>query len=149
MTTNPPLVDRWDSFLAQIRQRFEESLLQAETAVLASLESNGYDAPASFRTQRAVSTQIEESLIRKIELTWREQVRPAMECDGPYWTKQIHKGPNLEVELQRDLYLWNIATSGKLAERYYAYAVQLMQREFLCTQCKAPLSLPAHLFQSA
>jgi len=121
-----PLVNRWDAFLAQIRTRFYESLPQAEAAVLASLDQNDHDFYSSLRAQRSMSEQIENSLIRKIDVTWREQVWPAMSANSNSWLQEHNKGSRLEEELRLELNLWGIATSGKLAERYYDFAIKLV-----------------------
>ncbi len=140
------LTARWDAFLNKMDQRFEEALLQGETAVLENLEENDYDYYSSYRTLRAIQSQIYETVIRKIDDTWREQVEPLMRADGIYWADESRKGYRLTDNMHERMERWLLIAEGKLSQRYYDHAIQLINREFLCTQCNSPLEVKQHFF---
>lgn len=143
------LIQRWDSFLEKITIRFEESLTQGEAAVMESLDDNDYDYYASYRTLRAIEIQIRSSLIEKINTTWSEQVEPLMRADGGmYWAEESHKGYHLQDELSDRLSTWVDITEGHLSQKYYDHAITLINQDFRCTQCHAPLEIKKDFFLS-
>jgi len=142
------LIARWDTFLQNIDKRFEESLAQGEQAVLESLEENDYDYYTSFRTLMAIRMQIDESVIRKIDTTWQQQVAPLMQADGHYWADESHKGYQAADAMHERMHLWQYITEGKLSQKYYDHAIELINRDFFCTQCNAPLQVKKDLFRA-
>jgi hypothetical protein len=142
------LVARWDNFLFKIEQRFQESAQQGEQAVLDSLEENGYDYYVSIGALYAIKSQINESLLIKIDDTWRNQVEPAMRTDGDYWVDEMHKGYNLNEQLHEQISLWLFVTEGKLSKKYYDYAIGLVNKNFYCTQCNSPIQIKNNFFKS-
>lgn len=148
MSKKEELIARWDGFLAKIKERFEESLVQGEEAVLESLNENDYDYYASSRTLHAIKTQIDQTLIDKIDETWSNQVEPAMEEAGIIGNKEMYKGYNMEQALRDRLERFIFLTEGKLAQKYYNYAIKLINKDFFCTQCKAPLKINKSFFKS-
>lgn len=142
------LIARWDAFLRKIGDRFEESLLQGEQAVLESLEENNYDFYTSLRTLMAIRSQLDASLIRKIDETWQQQVSPLMQADGGYWIEESYKGHQLSDNLHERLSLWQYITEGKLARKYYDHTILLINRDFCCTQCNGPLQVQKDFFMA-
>ncbi len=148
MSKQKELIARWDNFLTKMEQRFQESVQQGEQAVLESLDENDYNFYTSISTLHAVKSQIAESLIRKIDDTWYNQVQPAMRADGDYWMDENTKGHNLQEGLYEQLELWQFITEGKLSKKYYEYAIQLVNKSFLCTQCNSPVQIKNSFFKS-
>ena len=142
------LIARWDAFLQKMDTRFEASLLQGEQAVLDSLEENNYDYYASLRTLMAIRSQVDASLIRKINDTWQQQVEPLMRADGHYWADESFKGHQAADDMHERMSLWQYITEGRLAEKYYGHAIQLINRDFFCTQCNAPLQVKKDFFMA-
>lgn len=148
MNKQQELVNRWDNFLSKIKQRFQESLQQGEQAVMESLDENGYDYYVSVGTLHAIKSQVYESLIKKVDETWRSQVEPAMRQEGDYWTTESRKGYDLNEQLNNELEHWQFVTEGKLSKKYYDYAIQLVNKNFYCTQCNAPVAIKANFFKA-
>lgn len=142
------LTGRWDNFLQKMETRFEEALQQGEQAVLDSLDENNYDYYASVRTLMAIRSQVDASLIRKIDDTWQQQVQPLMRADGDYWADESHKGYQAADAMHERMSLWQYITEGRLAEKYYDHAIQLINRDFFCTQCNAPLQVKKDFFMA-
>jgi hypothetical protein len=46
------------------------------------------------------------------------------------------------------LQLWQYITEGKLSQKYYDHAIELINRDFFCTQCNAPLQVKKDLFRA-
>ncbi len=135
------LIARWDAFLQKMETCFEDALLQGEQAVLDSLDENNYDYYASLRTLMAIRSQVDASLIRKINDTWQQQVEPLMRVDGSYWIEESYKAHNTADTMHERMSLWKYITEGRLSEKYYDHAIQLINRDFFCTQCNAPLQV--------
>lgn len=148
MTRKQELISRWDDFLGKISTRFDQSLTHAETAVLESLRENDYDYYASARTLYAVRSQITDSLIGKVDDTWRQQVEPAMAADGDYWMDEMQKGYKLTEMLHERLARFMFITEGKLSGEYYRHCIQLVDKDFHCTQCRSPLKIRQNFFRS-
>ncbi|UYQ95466.1 hypothetical protein MKQ68_10180 [Chitinophaga horti] len=142
------LITRWDTFLQKIETRFAESLELGEQAALDSLDESDYDYYVSLRTLTAIRTQIDESLIRKIDETWQYQVYPAMQAEGMSWGDEARKGYALQDALHDRLHLWMMVAEGKLSEKYYTHAIGLINRDFRCTQCNSPLQVKKDFFMS-
>lgn len=142
------LITRWDSFLRKIEARFDESLQQGEQAVLESLDDNDYDYFASLRMLSAVRTQLYESLIRKIDDTWQQQVYPQMMAHGSWWADEAGKGYRLADGLNDRMDRWYYIAEGRLSEKYYRHAIALINRNFTCTQCNAPLEIQKDFFRA-
>ncbi|WPU96357.1 hypothetical protein SNE25_12590 [Mucilaginibacter sabulilitoris] len=142
------LVVRWDAFLAKIDARFNESLTYGEDAVLNSLEDNDYDYYGAFRTLKAIQSQVYNDLIQKISDTWQQQVAPLMRADGIYWAEESYKGHQLAESMHERMQLWLFVTEGKLSLKYYDHAIQLINRNFFCTQCNSPLQVKRDFFMA-
>lgn len=142
------LITRWDTFLQKMDTRFEESLHQAEQAVLDSLDENDFEYYTSLRTLMAIRSQLYESLIRKVDETWHSQVEPAMRADGDYWPDESFKGYRLTESMNDRISEWQFLTEGKLAQKYYDHAITLINRNFHCKQCNAPLQVKKDFFMA-
>jgi hypothetical protein len=142
------LIARWDAFLQKMETRFEESLEQGQQAVLDSLDDNDFDYFTSVRTLMAIRSRIDASLIRKIDDTWQQQVEPLMRADGHYWAEESHKGYHTSDTMHERMSLWQYITEGRLAEKYYGHAIGLINRNFFCTQCNAPLQVKHDFFMA-
>lgn len=151
MNKQQELITRWDSFLAKIEERFYEALKQGKEAVLDSLDENGYDYYSSNRTLISIKMQIEETLIYKIDQTWSNQVKPLMEADDTNYTYTLEesiKGSNKKDDLHYRLDEWAFICDGLLSEKYYQYAIQLVNKDFRCSQCSSPIQIIENFFQS-
>jgi RNase P subunit RPR2 len=142
------LIQRWDGFLQKIKDRFFVSTQQGLQAALDSLEENAYDFYSSLRVIASVKSQVYESLIKKINDTWRSSAEPSMQAVNLAWTDEMAKGYALEEYLVQQLDRFVMEAEGKLSQKYYEYAINLVEKEFNCTQCKAPLVIKKNFFKS-
>lgn len=148
MSTWAELVQRWDLFLMRIEERFHLSMAHMEEAVLHSLDENGYDHYGSFRTLQAIRSQVQDGLLARIDVTWQEQVEPAMrQLDGPWWD-ELKKGPELGDRLHAALTRQVLIVEGRLSQRSYDHAIQVAGRDFRCAQCQGPLTIQADVFRA-
>ncbi|MDH6308655.1 hypothetical protein M2451_000966 [Dysgonomonas sp. PFB1-18] len=149
MSKQHELAARWDTFLVKIKERFHEMSEQGKEAVLESLDNNNYDYYSSFRTLSSIKAQLQDSIINKIDKVWRDQVEPLMMADGDsYSIDKRHKGHNLRKQLSDEIHDWMFVCEGLLSEKYYQYAIQLVNKDFRCTQCNSPVQITKNLFQS-
>ncbi len=103
------LIAKWDSFLIQIEDRFNQTLIQAEEASLDLLVESGYDYGKTIQAFSGMKGQI-ENLIQKIDDTWDNKVRPKMESafENSDWV------------------------DGKVSQLFYDYAIQIADKNFHC-----------------
>ena len=71
-----------------------------------------------------------------------------MRADGDYWMDENSKGYNLRERLYEHLELWQFITEGKISKKYYDFAIHLVKKNFLCTQCNSPVELKTNFFKS-
>jgi hypothetical protein len=142
------LIARWDTFLGKMRTRFHELLVQGEEAVLSSLDDNDYDYFGSLRVMQGIRMQMYNDLVQKVSETWQQQVEPLMRADGSYWAEQSYKGHALGDQMSEEIELWLYITEGKLSRKYYDHAIQLIDRDFFCTQCGSPLQIRKGFFMA-
>lgn len=149
MTTKQELINRWDNFLAQIRNRFDESLQQANEASHELLEESNYDYNQTIQAFAGIKGQI-QNLIQKIDTTWDEKVRPQMKdtFEDTSWVDESIKGSELSEKLWRELHVFELILEGTLSERYYNHAIQIADANFHCSQCKAKLEINKRIFRS-
>jgi hypothetical protein len=50
--------------------------------------------------------------------------------------------------MRHELEIWKTQTAGKLSQKYYDYALTLVNKDFFCTQCKSPLAIKEKAFHS-
>lgn len=146
MNEQKELTARWDTFLSKIEQRFYESLEMGQQTVLDSLVDNNYDFYSSFRLLNSVKEQIEDAIIHKINETWYNQVKPLLWADNEY--DEMIKGYTLREKLHKELYQWSFICNGLLSEKYYQYAIQLVNKDFNCSQCGSSIQIKKDFFQS-
>lgn len=149
MTAKQELIIRWDKFLAQIENRFYESLQQAEEASFELLEESDYDYSQTMQAFTGMKGQI-QNLIQKIDQTWDDKVRPQMEdtFENSGWVDEGQKGSELSSKLWKKLRNFELILEGKLSQIYYDHAIQIADADFLCSQCKAKLQINKRIFRS-
>lgn len=149
MTTKAELVQRWDGFLKKIENRFNESLQHAEEASIALLQESGYDYNQTMQAFAGMRGQIQH-LIRKIDDTWTNQVRPEMEAvfESTGWVDEGQKAGELSGRLWDKLRHFETVLEGTLSKKYYDYAIQIIDKDFNCTQCNAKLQVIKTIFRS-
>lgn len=149
MTTKQELINRWDKFLSQIENRFNESLQHAEEASFALLEENDYDYDEVIQAFTGMKSQI-RNLIKKIDQTWDNKVRPKMEkaFDNTDWVDESCKGNELSQKLWDKLMVFQVVLEGKLSQRYYDHVIQIVDEHFHCSQCNAQLQIDKRIFRS-
>ncbi|HHC78346.1 MAG TPA: hypothetical protein ENK46_00580, partial [Flavobacteriia bacterium] len=143
------LVEKWDTFLAKMNTRFEESLVNAEEALLDNLVESNYDMVSSMQAWSGIKSQL-QSLSDKIEDTFDNTVKPQMLEYKEEWDildegqKGIAMGESFYERIDR----YQVLLEGKIAQRFYNHAVQFLNEDFKCTQCSAKLEIKKDIFRS-
>lgn len=148
MSMQDELIRRWDNFLAETDLQFKQSLILAQEAVFNSLEENEYNYHSSLRILTSARLQIDESVIKKIDVAWRKEIEPAMSGDGQYWIDEMYKGYRIIGQLYEALEIWTVTTRGKLSQKYFDHVLQVINLNFHCTQCHTLLTIQNNFFQS-
>lgn len=142
------LISRWDAFLDKMRSRFKESLTYGEQAVLDALDENDYDYYGAYRVLQGARSQLYHDLVQKVSETWQQQVEPLMRVDGDYWPEESYKAYRLTEWMNNQIDLWLFMTEGQLSKKYYDHAIQLINRNFFCTQCNSPIEIQKDFFMA-
>lgn len=143
------LVERWDVFLTKIETLFQELIIQAEETVLESLEETNFDPIPTQRVWMSIKQQI-LGLTEKIDKTWDEKVKPefATIAKSYEYTDQFVKGDNLSLYILNELDKHEVLIEGKVAHKFYDYAMKFQNQNFNCTQCGAKLEIEKDIFIS-
>lgn len=146
------LIQRWDTFLAKIEERFHTSVAQAKDALMEQLVETNYDYKATLRAWGSMRQKILK-ITDQIDLIWDTKVEPEMEeLDELHDMESFHidegfKGDNLSEKLYELMAVYAIEIEGAIAEAFYSHAVKAIERDFLCTQCNSPLEVKKDVFR--
>ena len=138
-------VQRWQAFLDKIKQRFEEMMAQAVPGCTALLDATGLESVAMSNAWTGVVQQTHQ-------LTWSDKVEETMEAAGiedDAFDAQRAKGDELVewIELERER--TEVRIFADAARTIMAAAMEVLAKDFPCTQCKAALTIPQRFFRSA
>lgn len=151
-TTHPEflkLVEKWDGFLNKIETRFNESLVNAEDALLENLVDSDFDINPTLRAWQGIKSQL-QGLANKIDTTFDENVKPQMLAYIEEWDiiEQNQKGTISRESMLKRIERFEIILEGKVSKRFYDYAITLLNEDFNCTQCSAKLEVKKDVFRS-
>lgn len=161
--------ERWKTFLEKIENRFHEILSQTEIILPNIIELQNFDVSPFGIAWQGIETQCKE-LIGKIQDTWFEKVSPAFDeardsgeseytssgADRDIYYEQFYEQYNKEQEkaysipdrLEKELFGYQIRTFSTAARKLHKKAKEVLGKEFLCTQCHAPLPIKENFFRS-
>jgi hypothetical protein len=143
------LIKKWDTFLEKIKTRFEESLVNAEEAILDNLNESNYDLSPTLQAWNGIKSQL-SSLSDKIDETYDKKVLPQMLNYVKHYETidQSIKGSNLRSVIYQRIERFEIVIEGKVSQRFYNHAVKELDKDFHCTQCSAKLNLKKDVFHA-
>ena len=144
------LVEKWDTFLEKMETRFNESLVNAEEALLDNLVESDYDINPTLTAWHGIKSQL-MGLGNKIDTTFDEKVKPQMlEYKEHYEIlDEAAKGTYLrEKVIFKKLDRFEIVLEGKISSRFYKHAVAQLNEEFHCTQCSAKIEVRKDIFHA-
>jgi len=143
------LIKKWDAFLDKIKIRFEESLINAEEAILDNLNESDYDLAPTLQAWSGIKSQL-SGLSNKIDQTYDDTVLPQMlNYVAHYGTiDQSIKGSNLRSSIYQKIERFEIVIEGKVSQKFYNHAIKELDIDFHCTQCSAKLNLRKDVFHS-
>jgi len=150
-TQNPDfleLVTKWESFLAKIENRFNESLVNAENALLDNLEESNFDLTPTLTAWQGIKSNL-QGLSTKIDETFDEKVSPQMleYIDRSDLIDQNQKGTVLSESIYERIERYEIILEGKVCQRFYDHAIHLLNHDFTCSQCSGKLDVRKDIFR--
>ena len=151
-TTSPEfleLVNKWDVFLEKINNRFNESLVNAEEAILDNLNESDYDLSPTLTAWQGIKAQL-HGLSNKIDDTFYNKVEPQMlnYVKGYDTVDQSIKANDLRNSIFFRIERFEIVLEGKVSKAFYDHAIQFLNNDFHCTQCSAKLEVRKDVFRS-
>lgn len=144
------LVQRWDGFLKKIEERFAQIVAEAIAGCDALFDQSQMDPIPITNAMTGVKGQLFD-LQRKIDETWNEKVEPLLEQSGlkEHEIDRLRKrGRDLYDKMALEFDHTEIRVFADAARKIYAVAKQSMDKQFLCTQCRAELPIPDNIFIS-
>ena len=143
------LVEKWDGFLLKIESRFQESLIDAEQALLENLISSNYDFITTIKAWQGIKSQI-RGLGDKLHTSYKEKVEIQMlnYREKNKLTEQRKKGTKLREAFLKKIEHFEIIIEGKISINYYNHAKLLLHERHQCTQCGALLTINKNVFNS-
>lgn len=146
-TAEQALITRWESFVQKTETRFQESLQQSTEMLVQQLQETDYDYNTTFRTWQAVKDKI-FALIDTIGTTWKHKVEPLMKKEGDAWVNVRDSVSSIENRLHNELEVYHLSIQGQLAERTYNHLLPLVDKDYFCTQCGAPIRIKTNIFRA-
>lgn len=137
-------IARWDSFLAKIRERANETLAAAEEGCAQLLDVNGLDPQPMSIAWMAIENQLHE-LNQKVEQTWEQKVVPMM---GEGSEAQREKAEALRRELERQKEDVELRIFSGAAEKIFEQARVNLAKQHKCAKCGAAMKLRQAFFRS-
>ena len=147
MSTKEVLIQKWDSFLSKIENRFKESLMHAQNACIDQLAETNYDYETVMRSWQGMKAQIRQ-LSHKIDVVWDEKVAPEMDVLGDFASDEYTKGSNLGDKLEEDLTAFERQLEGELSQLFYNHAIKIADKVHNCTQCNSEIQIRNDLFRA-
>ena len=144
------LVEKWDGFLAKIKTRFFESLVNAEEALLDNLEESDYDINPTMTAWQGIKAQL-MALGNKVDTTFDEKVKPQMLQYKEHYDilDQVAKGTFLrENVIHNGIERFEIVLEGKVSIKFYNHAITFLNKDFHCTQCSAKIEVRKDIFRT-
>ena len=143
------LVEKWDTFLSKIETRFQESLVHAEEAVMDNLVESDFNIEPSMRAWNGIKSQL-MGMMQKIEDTFEHKVEPQMLEYKEKWDvlDQDQKGIQLGESIYHRLERFERIVEGKISQRFYDHAIQLLNEDFHCCQCSGKLEIKKDIFRT-
>lgn len=142
------LVEKWENFLGKIETRFNESLVNAEEAIMGNLDESDYDLTPTLRAWQGIKSSLQD-LSSKIETTFEEKVSEQMlEYIERYdLIDQSQKGVRLGEGIWDKIERFEIVLEGKVSVKFYEHAIEHLNEDFHCTQCNAKLEVRKDIFR--
>ncbi|WP_298476908.1 hypothetical protein [uncultured Maribacter sp.] len=147
MATQEELIQRWDSFLHKIEERFNESLLHAAEACHEQLVETDYEYETVMRSWSGMKAQVYD-LIKKIDTVWDSKVQPEMEAIGDFHYDENNKGYNLNHKLIYALDNFQRQLEGEISQKFYNHAIQIANKKSKCSQCNAQIEVQKDIFRA-
>lgn len=135
---------RWDSFLAQIHERFVGIMREAKEGCPMLLDQAGWDPIPMSNAWGAIEMRAKQ-LETKIEETWSAQVERALEQAGAspdVVGRERWKGEALRKSIEVDRERTRIKIFADAGRRFFERATSERGRTFGCSRCGAPIEVP-------
>ncbi len=143
-------VARWEAFLARLRERWGQTLAEAEQGCAQLLDQSGLDPLPLSNAWTAIENQLRE-LGTRAEQTWTEKVEPALEAGGvdpDLLLAELEKQARWSRELEQQKLQVELRIFADAAARILAQAKLNLSRDHRCSQCGGPLKLSDRFFRS-
>jgi hypothetical protein len=139
-----PVTQRWEGFLTQVRERFQEVMRESQEGCAQLLEQAGYD-PAPLANAWGAMEMRAKALETKVEETWGSQVERAFEEAGAppqAIAYERAKGQGLREWMEVERERVRIAIYCDAARKLFQRTAADMAAAQKCLRCGVPLEVP-------
>ena len=143
------LVEKWDDVLNKIETRFQESLVNAEEALMENLDDSNYDLTPTLRAWSGIKSEL-QTLADKSDQLFDEKVKPQMLEYIEEWDviDEGQKGTKQRESIYDRIERYEIELEGKLSQKFYDHAISFLNENFNCTQCSGKLEIRKDIFRA-
>ncbi|MBK9332066.1 MAG: hypothetical protein IPM96_06585 [Ignavibacteria bacterium] len=146
------LIDRWDSFIEKLKERYYEVLKQSEEPLNNVIENLQFDNVIIHNVKTGLKNQTVEQLSEKAEEGWNK-MQSEMEKIGVSWdqiNEQRNKLDHFKQWIDWQFGIFDVTTSGKAARKILDNVKKHIDDKKLhrCTQCAAELPIKIYSFIS-
>lgn len=138
------LIARWDAFLANIKERFDQIMQESRDGCAQLLADSNYD-PLPMGNAWGAMERRAKDLSTKVDETWRQQVEPKFEeanVARPIIAEQSRKGDAFRDWMELEIEKTRIEIYCKCARDVAELDQREKQGGYPCKQCGAPLAVP-------
>jgi len=143
-------VERWDQFLKKALNKAEGMFGQAKQGCAMLLDISSLDPIPMSNAWSAIEQQTHE-LTHLIDDTWYQKVEDMLielEIEQKQIDNEYHKGQNTIDRLNRQKDETQIDIFSEAAQKLYQAAKEILEKDYLCTQCRAPLPVSNQFFRA-
>lgn len=146
------LVERWDNFIAKLKERYYEVLKQTEEPLNQVIENLQYDNVVIHNIKTGLKNQTVEQLSKKADEGW-SKMEGEMHKVGASWdqiTQQRKKVDEFKQWVDWEFGIFEVTANGRAARKILDNVKKHIndKKLHMCTQCAAELPIKIYSFMA-
>lgn len=146
------LVERWDTYLAKLKERYYEILKQSEGPLQNVIDNLQYDTVVIHNIKTGLHNQTVEQLFKKAEEGWSKMEAEMYKLGVSFdqINEQHAKSEALRQWMEWEFGIFEVTTYGRAARKILENVKKHIDDKKLhrCTQCAAELPIKIYSFMS-
>lgn len=146
------LVERWDTYIAKLKERYYEILKQAEGPLQSVIDNLQYDTVVIHNIKTGLHNQTVEQLFKKAEEGWTKMEAEMHKLGVSFdqINEQHKKSEDFRQWMEWEFGIFEVTTYGKAARKILDNVKKHIDDKKLhrCTQCAAELPIKIYSFMA-